>query len=402
MERGGNSLDGLSLSSAFSNPGEDVFGKALEKIIENRNTSDQPNSTEGPANNGGSRSADGGTSPRGELANDRSHEFCRDFQRGHCPRGDGCWFQHVQRDDLPDIDLTGPGVTVFLGGRQICRDFLRGHCRRVINCPYFHIHGGERCRDFERLGDCKRGIMCPFIHVAVHYGQFQPRPVGRTGSSTGGPWERQGDSSGEGVVATAMNPVMAQSYAAPAMGNRAMPNGGPHYRHVGYKAERPVLHHEDQRRPGFVKTELCRDWSRFQGDCPRGSSCSYLHGHPGDPCRDFLRRGRCLRGSACPFSHATYPAGGPTGEVCMKFMRGECTRGFQCPYLHPTPTQGGPPGNPAAVPMASRKGGHLDGGAGKEGKDDWTRQVCRKFLRGDCTRGDTCAYVHAKPEAYNA
>jgi hypothetical protein len=88
-------------------------------------------------------------------------------------------------------------------------------------------------------------------------------------------------------------------------------------------------------------------------------SCQYLHGNPGDICRDFTRRGRCYRGDNCPFTHQVPADAKP--EVCMKFLKGECTRGQNCLYLH------------------SR---------------DRSQEVCRKYLRNECTRGANCNYSH--------
>ena len=215
-----------------------------------------------------------------------------------------------------------------------------------------------RCRDYERLGDCRRGLMCPFLHVVV---PGQTPPI-RTPDST---------------------PLYERRMSFDPMGRPvqyvgAIPDGG---------------------RGLTVKTELCRDWSRFNGDCPRGTSyvtarislnlnfiihlfksinilflfctrCQYLHGHPGDTCRDFQRRGRCWRGEVCPFSHNVAPMqGGSQRATCMRFLKGECNRGQSCHYYHPDGTE---------EPSSS----------------SGEREVCRKYMRGECTRGDSCNYFH--------
>lgn len=272
---------------------------------------------------------------------DRGNETCRDFQRGYCPRGDRCWFKHVASENQPqDSDLAAPGIIANLGGRSLCRDYIRGHCRRGVECPYFHVTGGERCRDFDRLQECRRGIFCPFIHVSI-----QARSPVQSGAQHPGkpsfPFEREGY-------------------------ERALPNNNQQLSNQFFRgAEGGSRRQEDPyARPApFVKTELCRDWSRFEGDCPRGASCQYLHGNPGDACRDFSRRGRCFRGDSCPFSHQVPPPESKP-EICMKFLKGECNRGQNCLYSH---------------------------AAHREARG---QEVCKKFLRGECLRGANCNYSH--------
>lgn len=271
----------------------------------------------------------------------RANEVCRDFQRGYCPRGDRCWFKHVPSENQSqDADLSAPGIVASLGGRALCRDYIRGHCRRGVECPFFHVKGGERCRDFERLQDCRRGIFCPFLHVSV-----QSRTTGSPGSP--------------GLLP--IKPNFGFERESESVYDRSLPpQYFPRRQFDPYaRVPKPVT----EMKPAVIKTELCRDWARFNGDCPRGASCQYLHGNPGDICRDFSRRGRCYRGDNCPFSHQVAPEVKP--EVCMKFLKGECTRGQSCLYSH----------------SASHRP--------ERGQD-----VCRKFLRGECTRGSTCNYYH--------
>lgn len=57
------------------------------------------------------------------LSGDRSDELCRDFQRGHCPRGEGCWFQHVQRESGWDVELSAPGQYETVIERLLIKPF---------------------------------------------------------------------------------------------------------------------------------------------------------------------------------------------------------------------------------------------------------------------------------------
>jgi len=271
----------------------------------------------------------------------RGNEVCRDFQRGYCPRGERCWFKHVPSENPPpENDLASPGVVANLGGRALCRDYIRGHCRRGVDCPYFHVKGGERCRDFDRMQDCRRDVFCPFLHVSVKAPGSSPVSPGLI------PVKPFGYEQREGVYERGLDgpPLFREPRRPPPFDpyGRTTPKQG------------------GELKPPIIKTDLCRDWARFNGDCPRGASCQYLHGNPGDICRDFSRRGRCYRGDNCPFSHQVQ-ADKP--EVCMKFLKGECTRGQSCLYSHTT-------------------------------HRDRTQEVCRKFLRGECTRGANCTYLH--------
>merc|ERR1711879_149643 len=103
--------------------------------------------------------------PRREREHrDRSEEYCRDFQRGHCPRGLHCPFVHK---DPPDE---------LQRRKEACRDFLRGNCPRGIRCIYSHqVEGKEICRDFNR-GNCPRGSECTYSHTLLAPGRDSPPP----------------------------------------------------------------------------------------------------------------------------------------------------------------------------------------------------------------------------------
>lgn len=82
---------------------------------------------------------------------EREGEVCRDFNRGHCPRGKNCPYVHAYTREKTEI----------------CRDFNRGECPRGRNCPYLHeFVKTEVCRDYNR-GECPRGRSCPYLHRYV-------------------------------------------------------------------------------------------------------------------------------------------------------------------------------------------------------------------------------------------
>ena len=60
-------------------------------------------------------------------------------------------------------------------------------------------------------------------------------------------------------------------------------------------------------------------------------------------------------------------------EVCMKFLRGECARGQNCPYIHST-----------------------HGMDQQQPQQPQQPEPCRKFLRGECERVN-CRYFHPPP-----
>lgn len=90
-------------------------------------------------------------------------QICRDFQRGHCPRGVRCHFMHIPPDpSKPQLPSMRP--------RELCRDFRRGNCSRGAGCPFLHyINGKQVCRDFNR-GGCPRKNECHFVHFVLASG----------------------------------------------------------------------------------------------------------------------------------------------------------------------------------------------------------------------------------------
>eukprot|EP01098_Paradermamoeba_levis_P015471 TRINITY_DN78_c0_g1_i5.p1 TRINITY_DN78_c0_g1~~TRINITY_DN78_c0_g1_i5.p1 ORF type:complete len:298 (+),score=91.71 TRINITY_DN78_c0_g1_i5:58-894(+) len=192
-------------------------------------------------------------------------QICRDFARGHCPRGATCPFVHRK------------------GGSNegdSCRDYSRGHCPRGVRCPYVHEKGGSNdgdiCRDFSR-GFCPRGLNCPFVHEKIAAAPEVDfcRDFSRGHCPRGARCPFLHD------MGTPL-----RNHGVPPLASRMVP-----------------------------QQEICRDFSR--GGCPRGGNCPYVHViedpmlYPSveekasdvlDVCLDFLRD-RCTRGRKCPFLH---------------------------------------------------------------------------------------------------
>jgi len=89
-------------------------------------------------------------------------EFCKDYTRGECNRGNACRFSHDFRPAIPSrpepgpppgmgslgsLDRSGAGgplATYDRFGREMCGDFKRGDCRRGERCRYSHGDAGAR------------------------------------------------------------------------------------------------------------------------------------------------------------------------------------------------------------------------------------------------------------------
>ena len=109
-------------------------------------------------------------------------------------------------------------------------------------------------------------------------------------------------------------------------------------------------------------------------------------------------RGECWRGENCKFSHGHEPTYGEQEDgnrtpICFAYQRGECTRGDSCKFLHDD--------SAAAGGGTPRSGGRTPRSGGRSSFDDSGRSpgVCFAFVKGNCTRGDSCRFSHNKDAA---
>ncbi|THU95695.1 hypothetical protein K435DRAFT_966271 [Dendrothele bispora CBS 962.96] len=132
--------------------------------------------------------------------------------------------------------------------------------------------------------------------------------------------------------------------------------------------------------------------------------------HSGNIC-SFFQSGRCRYGDNCRNSHATVPAQTNQGSipkvpivssdpgnrssmdkiVCSYWIRGGCTRGETCRYWHD------PAFNPQSLESSVIQTSYLamtTSSPSQISHSSNRRVPCSYWVRGSCTRGDTCNYWH--------
>lgn len=228
------------------------------------------------------------------------------------------------------------------------------------------------CRHFAR-GYCQLGESCKFAHEA----QAQAQPQAQTGYQQ--PQAQQGYQQQAYAPQTG---AQYGAYADPSYGNMASydPYGAPAPSAFG---EEPQYFQQQQAPmmgmgqmqmapqmapPGHEERTSgrarCRHWAR--GYCQMGGACNFSHtGAPGPDhttpqaaqvsnfgsadCRHWIGKGYCSMGVQCNFSHAGVPGSGSGDssnfksgistdrkrtEVCRHFARGNCSRGETCSFIH--------------------------------------------------------------------
>jgi hypothetical protein len=99
------------------------------------------------------------------------------------------------------------------------------------------------------MQDCRRGIYCPFLHVSLQ-SRNPAAPVS------------------PGLLPKSNYVFEREVY------DRGMPNNQ-FFRGEGVRRQfEPYARPNkpaNEMKPPIVKTDLCRDWARFNGDCPRGA-----------------------------------------------------------------------------------------------------------------------------------
>ncbi|KAF5366578.1 hypothetical protein D9758_008932 [Tetrapyrgos nigripes] len=195
------------------------------------------------------------------------------------------------------------------------------------------------------------------------------------------------------------------------------------------------------------KRVVCEFWRK--GACLFGETCSYWHdpsnavvtseeGPPRQtqrhtfqsstqfnvpsipskrPCT-FWNRGTCTRGNACPYQHdqtslarTVVPPSTEQRKVpCIFWTRGTCTRGDACEFWH-DPNVEAPDSivkevaekysqirpKLSSIPLSTND----PLSSGKSNYQSPEKTPCSYWIRGTCTRGDTCRYSH-DPEVKNA
>eukprot|EP00899_Mesostigma_viride_P020203 jgi/Mesvir1/28184/Mv04741-RA.1 len=299
-------------------------------------------------------------------------EICRKFSRGDCSLLD-CKFAHA-----------GPEVRVTMepGGRQvvsICLDSLRDACHRdnlPEKCRFYHPLPHQRVAASELIKAADRGATFPPAQPPV----WNPWLLG-TGHQSPQPDALQALQTLSALFPSS-GAVLAQSLASP-----AAPAGS----------------------AGLDQREVCRKFQR--GQCSF-SDCKFAHvGAPAPLAAAQSLQAMLQPGGALGLGGLGV---GPLGmgaqatdhrEVCRKFMRGQCTFS-DCKFAHPVTTQAAALHSLQAMlqsgglQLPGGLMGGLVGGAGlprlPSGGNPEVREVCKKFLRGQCTFAD-CKFAHPAP-----
>ncbi|KAI6649618.1 Zinc finger CCCH domain-containing protein 10-like [Oopsacas minuta] len=96
--------------------------------------------------------------PQQQQMQDMKQEYCRDFQRGKCMRGQKCKYRHAENLDIAQRDKATNIIT-------FCRNFQRGKCN-LPNCKYLHFSRADEEFYFQTgtLPNSNEGNYNPFAH----------------------------------------------------------------------------------------------------------------------------------------------------------------------------------------------------------------------------------------------
>ena len=371
-------------------------------------------------------------------------KFCHDFQnRGMCSRMQDCRFLHVTRREEDEFLLTGTiPQTVFTRMREwnaennLYNSFedessLAGRKRPRPDDMYSGGGGGGGGGG----GYSSRGRGGGYGSRGGGYGSrgggFGSRGGGFGGRGGGGGFGSRG---GGGMRArsgstghSSSQPVTFGNYCIDYLKGTCVKSSLCYLRHV------ETIDNPDDRQ-GIVKQVFCHD---FQNDRCNRSFCKYVHASRNeesfflengyfppsinarnreklffsDTCLDFLRN-QCIRGASCQFKHVQ-KVEDHNERVCLSrsifchdFQEGECMRP-NCKMLHtssqdeqyfiqtgmlPAHLRGA-----AAGAAANAGGGATASAAGGPGAANLSKvasNVCREYVKNQCTRGSQCRFYH--------
>ena len=208
-------------------------------------------------------------------------DFCVDFLKGTCTKGEQCPLTHVETVDDPD-DREGIIKQVF------CHDFQNMSCQRPF-CKYVHASKVEE-RFFRENG------------------YFPPELNGRN-----------------------RDKMFYSDVCIDFLRNQCIRGQSCQFKHV----EKVEAHNE---RICLSRSIFCHDHQ--EGGCSR-PNCKLVHTGRQDE-QYFLRTGSLpdylrlqLESSSGPSVDISHLA----GNVCREFVKNQCTRGAACRYYHPTPAE---------------------------------------------------------------
>ena len=208
-------------------------------------------------------------------------DFCVDFMKGTCTKGEQCPLTHVETVDDPD-DREGIIKQVF------CHDFQNMSCQRLF-CKYVHASKVEE-RFFRENG------------------YFPPDLNARN-----------------------RDKMFYSDVCIDFLRNQCIRGQGCQFKHV----EKVEAHNE---RICLSRSIFCHDHQ--EGGCGR-PNCKLVHTGRQDE-QYFLRTGSLpdyLRLQLDSGSGPSVDISHLAGNVCREFVKNKCTRGAACRYYHPTPAE---------------------------------------------------------------
>lgn len=204
--------------------------------------------------------------------------FCIDYLKGTCSKGEKCQLQHVQLVESQN-DRDNISKSVF------CHDFLNWKCPRPF-CKYIHASPDEQ-------------------NVFSEHGYFTPSLCQRN-----------------------KDKLFYSDVCIDHLRNQCVRGDSCHYQHVAFVEER-------EERICLSRSIFCHDHQ--EGRCER-FSCKLIHTDKNDEA-SFLRTGSLpdhlkapVAGSSVEFDPALETL---AETVCREFVKNKCNRGTTCKFYHP-------------------------------------------------------------------
>lgn len=369
--------------------------------------------------------------------------ICVDYIRGFCPRGSRCPKPHVDYvESMSDRE--------FVSKTKFCHDFQNhGLCGRRKDCKFLHVTRRED-DEFLLTGTIPQSVftrMREWSAESSMYNSFGDGPpssysgydgsgIGRkrphpdSYSSPRGGFQRgvigRGGfrARGEGGGGHASGqPVTFENYCIDYLKGTCVKGDVCYLRHV------ETIDNPDDRQ-GLVKQVFCHD---FQNSRCKRPFCKYVHASReeesfflengyfppsmnarnrekqffSDICLDFLRN-QCIRGASCQFKHVQ-KVEAHSERVCLSrsifchdFQETDCVRP-NCKMIHTSAQDEqyflDTGMLPAHLKIGGTGGGSGGGGGGGGGSNmsKLASNVCREYVKNQCTRGNQCRFYHPPP-----
>ena len=357
--------------------------------------------------------------------------ICVDYIRGFCPKGSRCPKPHVDYvESMVDREIVSK--------MKFCHDFQNhGMCGRRKDCKFLHVTRREE-DEFLLTGTIPQSVftrMREWNAESSMYSSFgdgmpgggyngpgigrkrpypdsysSPRGFQRGGTGRRGGFRGRGGGSGH----ASSLPVTYENYCIDYLKGTCVKGEICSLRHV------ETIDNPDDRH-GIVKQVFCHD---FQNDRCGRPFCKYVHASRdeesfflengyfppsmnarnhekqfySDICLDFLRN-QCIRGASCQFKHVQ-KVEAHSERVCLSrsifchdYQEAGCVRP-NCKMIH-TAAQDEQYFLDTGMLSPHLKVGGGGGVAGDIGK--LASNVCREYVKNQCTRGSQCRFYHPPP-----